>query len=52
MVRRRPFPFPPEPARWLAVQGTRAAIKRADRRQGRPGLWLRMLDRIGIGLDS
>lgn len=52
MVRRRPFPFPPEPARWLAVQATRAAIKRADRKQGRPGLWLRTLDRFGAGLGS
>ena len=52
MVRRRPFPFPPEPARWLAVQATRAAMMRSDRRGGRPGSWLRMLDRFGVGLDS
>lgn len=52
MVRKRPFPFPPEPARWLAVQATRAAIKRADRREGREGLWLRTLGRFGIGLNS
>ncbi|MBC8364701.1 MAG: FAD-dependent oxidoreductase [Actinobacteria bacterium] len=52
MVRRRPFPFPPEPARWAAVQVTRSAIKRSDRREGRPGIWLRTLDRFGIGLDS
>ncbi len=52
MVRRRPFPFPPEPARWLAVQATRAAMMRSDRRGGRPGPWLRMLDRFGVGLDS
>ena len=52
MVLRRPFPFPPEPARWLAVQATRAAIKRADRREGREGLWLRTLARFGIGLNS
>ncbi|MBT3245881.1 MAG: FAD-dependent oxidoreductase [Actinobacteria bacterium] len=52
MVRRRPVPIPPEPARWLAVQATRAAIKRADRREGREGLWLRTLGRFGIGLNS
>jgi glycine/D-amino acid oxidase-like deaminating enzyme len=52
MVRRRPVPVPPEPARWLVVQATRAAIKRADRREGREGLWLRTLGRFGIGLNS
>jgi len=52
MVQRRPFPFPPEPARWIAVQATRAAIKRADRREGREGPWLRTLGRFGMGLNS
>jgi glycine/D-amino acid oxidase-like deaminating enzyme len=52
MVRERPLPFPPEPARYLAVQATRAALARADERQGRRGPWLRLLDRIGAGFDS
>jgi glycine/D-amino acid oxidase-like deaminating enzyme len=52
MVRERPIPFPPEPARFLAVQATRAALARADERQGRRGPWLRLLDRIGAGFDS
>ncbi len=52
MVRERPIPFPPEPARYLAVQATRAALARADERQGRRGPWLRLLDRIGAGFDS
>ena len=47
-----PFPFPPEPLRWLAVQTTRRALARADRRAGRRGPWLSVLDRFGIGFDS
>jgi len=47
-----PFPFPPEPLRWLGVQATRRAIARADRRGGRRGPWLALLDRVGIGFDS
>jgi glycine/D-amino acid oxidase-like deaminating enzyme len=48
----RPFPFPPEPLRWAGVTITRRAIARADRREGRRGPWLRLLDRFGIGFDS
>jgi glycine/D-amino acid oxidase-like deaminating enzyme len=48
----QPFPFPPEPLRWVGVQLTRRALARADRRDGRRGPWLRTLDRFGIGLDS
>jgi glycine/D-amino acid oxidase-like deaminating enzyme len=51
-VRRPPFPFPPEPFRWAAIQGTRRAIARADAHDGRRGPWLRLLDRFGIGFDS
>ena len=52
MVRRAPFPFPPEPLRWPAIQLTRRAIKDCDRRDGRRGPWLSLLDRFGIGFDS
>ena len=52
MVRRKPFPFPPEPFRWAGVQMTRKAIQRSDRRDGRRGPWLGLLDRFGIGFDS
>jgi glycine/D-amino acid oxidase-like deaminating enzyme len=52
MVRERPIPFPPEPARYVTVQATRAALARADAHQGRRGPWLRLLDRIGAGFDS
>ncbi len=52
MVRKKPFPFPPEPFRWVGVEMTKAAIKRADGRQGKRGLWLGLLDRFGVGFDS
>lgn len=52
MVRERPIPFPPEPLRYGVVQATRSALARADRREGRRGPWLRLLDRIGAGFDS
>jgi glycine/D-amino acid oxidase-like deaminating enzyme len=52
MVRRRPFPFPPEPARWAAIRLTQRALARADERGGRRGPWLRALDRFGLGFDS
>jgi glycine/D-amino acid oxidase-like deaminating enzyme len=52
MVRSKPFPFPPEPARWIGVQLTRRAIQRADDNEGRRGPWLRLLDRFGVGFDS
>jgi glycine/D-amino acid oxidase-like deaminating enzyme len=48
----KPFPFPPEPLRWIGVNLTRRAIARADRRRGRRGLWLRVLDWFGIGFNS
>jgi glycine/D-amino acid oxidase-like deaminating enzyme len=52
LVRKRPFPWPPEPLRFLAVELTRRALARADRNQGRRGPWLRLLDRVGLGFDS
>ena len=52
LVRSRPIPFPPEPARWAVIQATRLALARADRNGGRRGPWLRLLDRLGLGFDS
>jgi glycine/D-amino acid oxidase-like deaminating enzyme len=52
MVKSKPLPFPPEPFAWLGVTATRAAIKQADRNEGRRNLWLRTLDRLGLGFDS
>lgn len=51
-MRSRPTPFPPEPLRWAAIQITRNRLAAADRRGGRRGLWLRALDRLGLGFDS
>ena len=52
MVRRRPLPFPPEPARWAGIRLTQRALARADLDGGRRGPWLRVLDRLGLGFDS
>jgi glycine/D-amino acid oxidase-like deaminating enzyme len=52
LVRTRPIPFPPEPFTWLGVVATRAALTAADRNEGRRNLWLRTLDRVGMGFDS
>jgi glycine/D-amino acid oxidase-like deaminating enzyme len=51
LVRRRPVPFPPEPLRSAVIQLTRNRIAAADR-TGTRGLWLRTLDRAGLGFDS
>jgi glycine/D-amino acid oxidase-like deaminating enzyme len=52
MVRRRPLPFPPEPLRWAGVQMTRKAMQRSDRKGGKRGPWLGVLDKFGVGFDS
>jgi glycine/D-amino acid oxidase-like deaminating enzyme len=52
MVRTKPLPFPPEPARALGIGLTRWSMAQADRREGRRNLWLRALDGIGLGFDS
>ena len=52
MVRSKPVPFPPEPARWFGITMTSNALARADREGGRRNLWLRTLDRFGMGFDS
>ena len=51
-VRRRPVPFPPEPARSAVIALTRNRLAAADRREGRRGVWLGALDRLGLGFDS
>jgi glycine/D-amino acid oxidase-like deaminating enzyme len=51
-VRRKPIPFPPEPLRTAVIQLTRNRLAAADRRDGRRGIWLGLLDRIGLGFDS
>jgi glycine/D-amino acid oxidase-like deaminating enzyme len=51
-VRRKPIPFPPEPLRTAVIQLTRGRLAAADANHGRRGLWLRTLDRLGLGFDS
>jgi len=52
LVRTRPLPFPPEPLRSAGIGLTRWSLARADRRDGTRNLWLRALDRAGLGFDS
>ncbi|MHB1067462.1 MAG: NAD(P)/FAD-dependent oxidoreductase [Candidatus Nanopelagicales bacterium] len=52
MVRSKPVPFPPEPVRAWGIGLTTASLRRADGREGRRNLWLRSLDRLGLGFDS
>ncbi|MFL5817321.1 MAG: NAD(P)/FAD-dependent oxidoreductase [Conexibacter sp.] len=51
-VRRKPLPFPPEPLRTGVIQLTRNRLAAADANAGRRGVWLRTLDRLGLGFDS
>ena len=51
MVREKPVPFPPEPLAWLGIRATTRSLVRHDR-TGRRNLWLRTLDRLGLGFDS
>ena len=50
-VRSKPLPFPPEPFRFIGIQTTRWALNREDK-SGKRNLWLRSLDRLGLGFDS
>ncbi|WP_043634997.1 NAD(P)/FAD-dependent oxidoreductase [Nonomuraea candida] len=52
MVKEKPIPFPPEPMRSGVIQFTRWSIAQADQHQGKRNLWLRALDRMGLGFDS
>jgi glycine/D-amino acid oxidase-like deaminating enzyme len=52
LVRTKPVPFPPEPFAYLGIQATRWSLARADDNGGRRNLWLRTLDRLGLGFDS
>ncbi|OON76432.1 NAD(P)/FAD-dependent oxidoreductase [Streptomyces tsukubensis] len=52
MVRTKPVPFPPEPLAWGGIELTKRSMARADRNGGRRNLWLRTMDRLGLGFDS
>jgi glycine/D-amino acid oxidase-like deaminating enzyme len=51
-VQRKPIAFPPEPLRWAGIRFTANRMAAQDRRGGRRGLWLRLLDRLGLGFDA
>ncbi|GGM16438.1 NAD(P)/FAD-dependent oxidoreductase [Nakamurella endophytica] len=51
-IRGKPVPFPPEPLRSTVINLTRWSAARADARAGHRNLWLRSLDRFGLGFDS
>ncbi|MYV48636.1 FAD-dependent oxidoreductase [Streptomyces sp. SID2888] len=52
MVRRKPLPFPPEPFAWTGIALTKWSLARADAHHGHRNLWLRTMDRLGLGFDS
>lgn len=52
LMNTKPLPLPPEPLRWIGIQLTRWSLNRADENSGRRNLWLRSLDRVGLGFDS
>lgn len=52
MVRGKPIPFPPEPLRWAGITLTRRELARSERREGKRGAWLTLMDKVGLGFDS
>lgn len=52
MVRKKPWPFPPEPFRFIFIRLTQWSINRADEKGGKRNLWLKILDFLGLGFDS
>ena len=52
MVNTMPVPFPPEPFKSAGINFTRWSLDQADQHQGKRNLWLRSLDRLGLGFDS
>jgi glycine/D-amino acid oxidase-like deaminating enzyme len=51
MVRRKPFPYPPEPVRSWAVNAVTRSLRRVDAGK-KPSMLLRILDALGIGFSS
>jgi len=51
LVRKKPFPYPPEPLRSWSVAAVTRALRRVDAGES-PGLMLRVLERMGIGFSS
>jgi glycine/D-amino acid oxidase-like deaminating enzyme len=51
LVRKKPFPYPPEPFRAWSVAAVTRGLRRVDA-GGQPTLLLRVLERLGIGFSS
>ncbi|MEC7456453.1 MAG: FAD-dependent oxidoreductase, partial [Actinomycetota bacterium] len=51
LAKEKPWPFPPEPFRFMGIQATRWSLEREDK-TGRRNLWLKALDKVGLGFDS
>lgn len=52
MVRTKPLPFPPEPFAWTGVALTKWSLARSDANGGKRNLWLKTMDKLGLGFDS
>ena len=52
MVRTQPLPFPPEPVHGRRHQPHPLVARPRGPHDGRRNLWLRTLDRLGLGFDS
>lgn len=48
-VTKRALPWAPEPFCWPGVKLTQHALIQADKNGGKRGLWLKLLDRLGLG---
>ena len=48
-VNKNPMPWAPEPFRWFGVRFTQNALVKADKNDGKRGLWLKLLDRFNLG---
>jgi glycine/D-amino acid oxidase-like deaminating enzyme len=51
LVKKKPFPYPPEPLRRWSVAAVTRALRRVDAGEP-PSLMLRVLERVGIGFSS
>lgn len=51
LVQGKPLPFPPEPFRSFSIWLTRRSLIKEDL-TGKRNIWLKLLDRLGVGFDS
>jgi len=48
-IKKKTIPWAPEPFRWIGVTLTRRALIKADKNNGKRGLWLKLLDMFNLG---